>query len=120
MAVEREKALAADHPIVEQFWEVFDYLDAAGEDMVGNLNHSRDPQLIAVNLNHFVQLASERRQQVPLMADMKKYLETSKTRKFVRCAGVNSAINAWKNNQRSGLDKPLPTTVRCWIFQRPQ
>lgn len=120
MAVEREKALAADHPIVEQFWEAFDYLDAAGEDMVGNLNHSRDPQLIAVNLNHFVQVASERRQQVPLMADLKKYLETSKTRKFVRCAGVNSAIHAWKNNQRSGLDKPLPTTVRCWIFERPQ
>ena len=119
MAAERERALATDHPIVEQFWEAFDYLDAADEGSTGLLNHSRDPQLIAVNLNHYIQIASERRQQVPLMADLKKYLSTSKSRPFVECKPVSSAINEHYNLRRNtAIDKRLPGTVRCWVFKR--
>ena len=119
MAAERERALATDHPIVEQFWEAFDYLDAADEGSTGLLNHSRDPQLIAVNLNHYIQIASERRQQVPLMADLKKYLSTSKSRPFVECKPVSSAINENYNLRRNTvIDKRLPGTVRCWVFKR--
>ncbi|CAB5705372.1 toprim domain-containing protein [Comamonas aquatica] len=89
MAQERQRAISADHPLVQEFWEAFDYLDsipkptAHGPINAPRLNHSRDHSLIAVNLNEFVEMASERRQQVPPLAELKKVLRTSKTRRFV-------------------------------------
>jgi hypothetical protein len=50
MAGERQQVINNDHVLVQEFWEAFDYLD--GGDL-SVLNHSRDPSLIAVNLNHF-------------------------------------------------------------------
>jgi hypothetical protein len=48
--------ISADHPLVAEFWEAFDYLDtlpvntASGFIREGpNLNHSRDAALIAVS-----------------------------------------------------------------------
>jgi len=69
--------------------------------------------LIAVNLNEFVEMASNHRQQVPPMSELKKVLRTSKTRRFVDASrAVNSALT---NNH----DKPdQGKTVRCWIFER--
>jgi hypothetical protein len=80
MALERQEAINDDHPMVREFWEAFDYLD--GDDHP-KLNHSHDPALIAVNLNHFVQVAADRRQQIPLLRDLKAVLRNSKRRKFV-------------------------------------
>jgi hypothetical protein len=69
MAGERQQVINNDHVLVQEFWEAFDYLDSGD---LSVLNHSRDPSLIAVNLNHFLQVATERRQQVPLLRDLKK------------------------------------------------
>ncbi|GAB3630136.1 toprim domain protein [Pandoraea terrae] len=112
MAVERQEAINDDHPVVREFWEAFDYLD--GQDFP-RLNHSRDEQLIAVNLNHFVQLAAERKQQIPLLRDLKQALRTSKIRRFVDYRAVNSAI--MERDRQTPNDG---TTIKCWIFTREQ
>jgi hypothetical protein len=109
MAGERQQVINNDHVLVQEFWEAFDYLD--GGDMPV-LNHSRDPGLIAVNLNHFLQVAMERRQQVPPLRDLKKVLKTSSRRKFIDVKVVNSVLR--------GTQSPLSTpsgSIKCWVFQ---
>ena len=118
MAQERQRAISADHPLVQEFWEAFDYLDSIpkptthGPINAPRLNHSRDHSLIAVNLNEFVEMASERRQQVPPLAELKKVLRTSKTRRFVDAARVvKSAIKT------SSVSDDTGKSVRCWVFE---
>ena len=121
MARERQAAISADPPVVAEFWEAFDYLDGLGvyDQALGRtldkplLNHATDPDLIAVNLNQFIQTASERRQQVPLLGLLKKELRHSKTRPFEAIKSVASAIH---RRSADGLDSPK--TVHCWVFRR--
>lgn len=108
MAEERQQAINADHPIVSEFWETFEFLDE------GNypLNHSRRPdEQIAVNLNHFIQGCREKGQAAPAIADLKKLLRTSKRYAFVDCRVVNSALKA--DNQTNAS-----TSLWCWVFDR--
>lgn len=121
MARERQQAINADHPLVQEFWEAFDYLDTLGivyangtRDDNPKLNHSRNADLIAVNLNEFVEKAAERRQQIPVLAELKKVLRTSKTRRFIDIKPVNSAIKFRKEG-----DNDIPKTVHCWLFELP-
>ncbi|AMR77279.1 toprim domain-containing protein [Cupriavidus nantongensis] len=107
MAFERQEAINSDHPIVTEFWEAFEYLDGQDQPV---LNHSRDENLIAVNLNHFIQVATDRRQQVPLLRDLKRVLKASRRHKFLEIKPVNSAIR--------GIELTKGSTVKCWVFQR--
>ncbi|MEJ1390105.1 MAG: toprim domain-containing protein [Candidatus Sedimenticola sp. (ex Thyasira tokunagai)] len=108
MAIERQHAINSDHPIVVEFWEMFDFLDGDN----GRLDHSRDASVIAVNINEFVQRAAERKQQLPcLIQDLKKHLKTSKARKFIDVKSVNSAIDLDSVNNKA-------KTKKCWVFQR--
>lgn len=115
MAKARQQAINADHPLVQEFWEIFDYLD--GDDL-SIINHSRTDGEIAINLNHFVQVAMDRKQQIPDMARLKKVLRTSRFRKFIDVKPVNSAINARYNNRKHEGDPDRPSTVKCWVFKR--
>lgn len=108
MAVQRQQAINSDHPMVAEFWESFDYLDSGG----APLNHSRKPDdEIAVNLNHFIQVAKERNQQVPAIGDLKKVLRTSRKHRFVEIKNVNSGIKA----RVEGISS---TAIWCWVFER--
>lgn len=126
MARERQQAINADHPLVHEFWEAFDYLDALGYTTVKGehfdrplLNHSRDDKLLAVNLNEFVERANAHRQQIPLLAELKKVLRTSKTRRFIEIRSVNSAIRAGIQPATDiDVAKTVPKTVHCWVFER--
>lgn len=112
MAIERQASISADHKVVQLFWERFEYLD----DIFGtgpHLNHSRNPNEIAINLNHFEEVARERRLDIPAPADLKKHLRQSRSRKFVDLKPVNSAL--WLHDQ---TDKARGRTVKCWVFQR--
>jgi hypothetical protein len=121
MTRDRQRAISDDHPVVSLFWETYDFLDtlatntASGAIYTPRLNHSRDANQIAVNLNEYVELAANHRQQVPPMAELKKVLRNSKNRKFLDVKGVSSAIAT-----RPGTDgKATPRTVHCWVFERP-
>jgi hypothetical protein len=110
-AAERQRAINADHPIVQEFWDMFDYLD--GEAIEPRLNHSADERLIAVNLNHFATVAADRRQTVPPLTELKRCLRTSRTRRFLDVKTVRSALRS-----RDPHNQALPATVKCWVFER--
>ena len=102
-AIERQHAIGADHAIVADFWEMYDYL---GADV---LNHSKNPDLIAINLNHFNKIAIANNQSPPTLTDLKRHLKSSRSRRFVEIKAVNSAIE-----QRNYV----PRTVTCWVFDK--
>ena len=108
-------APAPEHPLIADFWEVFDYLDQLSERT--RLNHSSNPDLIAVNLNHFAQVAAEARQPIPLLSELKRVLKDSKSRKYIDQRMVRSAIN--KEHNRHAAEDPRPETLKCWIFAKP-
>ncbi|ABM38617.1 toprim domain-containing protein [Polaromonas naphthalenivorans] len=121
MARERQQSINADHPLVTEFWEAFNYLDGLRPNSTTGfpdprplLNHSRQHDVIAVNLNEFVEKAAMHRQQIPVLADLKKVLRTSKLRRFMEAKPVNSAINI-----RVEAGHEVPKTVYCWLFEKP-
>ncbi len=110
MAIKRQHMINADHPVIQEFWDTFDYLNGDGEPL---LNHSREPTLIAVNLNDFAKLAAEQQQKIPLLIDLKRYLRNSRSRKFVEIKTVRSVIHSRGLSHKTGSE-----VLKCWIFQR--
>jgi Toprim-like len=105
MAGAREAATSADHPVVTSFWEKFDWIEVNETDATPiPINHHRDANLIAINLNHFEERCRTRGLQLPDMDSVKKHLRTSKSRPFVASKPVNSVTGK---------------AVHCWVFQRP-
>jgi hypothetical protein len=115
MALERQAAISADHPLVAEFWEVYEYLESLGEGP--QVNHSTDPKLIAINLNEFAEKASEHRQNLADFKTLRGLLVNSRSHKWL---DTNKAIySAVRASQAviNGTQK-RSTTVRCWIFQQ--
>ncbi|MCF6219675.1 MAG: toprim domain-containing protein [Robiginitomaculum sp.] len=108
LAVERQRAVKADHPMLQQFWETFDFLNASNG--YTRQNHSRVAGLIAINLNHFVKIATEERQQIPALTDLKPLLKQTRTHKFVGIRAVNTALGP--------EHKVTASTVKCWVFEK--
>ncbi|MBK1616790.1 hypothetical protein CKO44_25495, partial [Rubrivivax gelatinosus] len=106
MAVERQAAISADHPMVAGFWEVFEYLENFQA-----LNHARDDDVIAVNLNHLYEVAREHGQTLPLLGDLKKVLKTSRSRLYLDSKNVNSGIRARGEN--------VAAVLFCHRFLKP-
>jgi len=96
MAMQRQDAIGADHRIVSEFWDAFEYIEMqASGDKRTVLNHSRDEARIAINLNEFIQKAGYFGQQVPDIGDLRRLLVESKRHKFVSAnTAVNSAIRS--------------------------
>ena len=108
LAIERQQAIITDHPVVQLFWDTYEYLNNDHDRQV--LNHSRSPDFIAININHFVEVATQAKQQIPLITDLKTYLKGSKARPFAGIKAVNSAI--------ATTEFHAPKTVKCWTFER--
>jgi hypothetical protein len=106
-AGERHQALSADHPVVVDFWETFNYihqqqLEAGTAEPA--IDHSRDPNVIAVSLKQFEQFCADRRISLPApLPDLRRHLRTSKNPRFLADKTVNSRHNK---------------TLHCWTFQR--
>lgn len=115
MAVERQQAIGADHPLVQEFWELYDHIESA-EDDHAVLNHARGGGVIAISLRHFEQVANDRRLNLPPLTELKRVLKTSRARKFLDLRVVNSAINARFNTEHTHAPK-RPDTVKCWVFE---
>lgn len=115
MALERQSAISADHPLVAEFWEVFEYLESLGEGP--QVNHSTDPKLIAINLNDFAEKASEHRQNLADLKTLRGLLINSRSRKLVEVnKPTYSAVRAAQAAAGNSMFNK-PTTVRCWVFQ---
>ena len=111
MAVDRQQNLNTDHPVVQQFWGQFDYLDSYRRDdeslySTPLLNHHGEPELkIAINLEHFHAECQQKNLPKIDTAELRRHLPSSRQRKF-----IENKPFASKLQQR---------TVRCWIFERP-
>ena len=97
MGLDREKAIALDHPDVEQFFEVVDYIHGQG----GEVNHARLGEGIAVNLNEVYEKAAKYNQQLTQQVLLKPLLRAS--RRYEDTKGIHSGLRN--------------TTVRCWLFK---
>ncbi|WP_299594302.1 toprim domain-containing protein [uncultured Microbulbifer sp.] len=118
-AVSRQGRLSADHPDVQKFWEIYDYLNVrlvddpdspavyatnAGKVEAQTLNHSKDPGLIAINLIHYKQQCEMAKVDHPDIKELKKLLPNSRRHKFVGCKNVKSGID----DDRARY---------CWVFR---
>jgi len=116
MALARQTAVNADPAEVAEFWEAFDYLQGLSEDPV--VDHSKKPDVIAVNLNEFCERAAEHRQKIADIGTLRTLLPNSRSRKYLtHNKGVDSAVRA-AFNRRNHLSQ-RGTTVKCWLFQNP-
>ena len=114
MALERQSAISADHPLVAEFWEVYEYLESLGDGP--QVNHSTDPKLIAINLNEFAELASIHRQNLADLKTLRSLLTESRSRKLLETnKSTYSAVRASQSTGNALFNKPL--TVRCWVFK---
>ncbi|MNY43662.1 hypothetical protein D3C86_1786360 [compost metagenome] len=113
MAAERQLIINADHPIVQEFWDAYAYLNGDDE-QAPRLNHSCNDDEIAISLNHFIEEAAQHRQQVPALRDLKKVLRTSRLHKFLEVKTVKSRMRQSESQAGSGR----PATVHCWVFKR--
>ncbi len=114
-AMDRDLRLTAEHPLVQQFWETYHWIndqsmtiiDESGQKQVeySRLNHSSDDNLIAVNLNDWFEHARKRGQEVISINDLKRVLPESHHYRFLGQKRVRSRI------------EKIP--VRCWVFSKP-
>lgn len=115
LAVERCQALKKDHPLVQEFWELFDYLDELAP---YGINHSSDEGEIAVNFNHLEEVAAAHRQRIPFtLTEIKKLLKNGNERRFIDTKTTRSAVSE-RHNRGKGEMQRMPETFRCWIFRR--
>lgn len=88
-------------PMVADFWEMAELIG------MDKLNHSRDLQLIAINLNHFARLAAEHQLKASSTLDLRRVLARSIDPKFLE---QNKTVNS-RIEQRA---------VKCWVFASGQ
>nr|WP_300999734.1 toprim domain-containing protein [Halomonas sp.] len=105
MARERQQAINADPPLVQDFWEAYDYLEGLSEEPL--LNHyGKGAAQVAINLKDFERRCADYKLRVPEMRELKRYLRSSKTRKFI------DANRTVRSQIRLGN-----ASVKCWVFQ---
>ena len=107
--LERAKArivrLSADHPIVEQFWDAFHYLnEEAAFREEGRLNHSTDPAVIAISIPEFLSIA-QRESMSFHKNELLNLLPTSRRHKLI-CKNV-SRKSRWTGKN-----------IRRWEFMK--
>ena len=93
LAIERERDLSSDHPIVDQFWDLYEYFE--GEFQNPNtypLDHSPNPDEIALNLNEFYGYAHKNQQTLDDIKLMKKLLKQSVRYPFIEIKTVRSPM----------------------------
>jgi len=113
MAEARQESLQEDHPIVQQFWALFDYLNSKimppsvdeAPDLLSSrhvMNHASDPEaVICVNLEHFRAQCAERKLETIDSKELRRWLPTSRKRQYLGNEVIRSrlegrSIRVWK------------------------
>lgn len=108
MALDRQAASGADHPIVQRFWEIVDHLlfKEAQSDLQPSesLNRHRIPGKIAISLVEFERRARGVGLIPPDATELKRHLRGSRSRKFITTGSVNAVGGG---------------SVHCWTFENP-
>ncbi|MFK3649307.1 toprim domain-containing protein [Lysobacter enzymogenes] len=110
MALDRQRAISADHPLVAEFWEVYEFLEGLNHENP-TVNHSRDENTIAINLNEFAAKAAYHSQQLADLKVLRTLLRDSRRHK---CIDANVAVNS---KIRAG-NKGASPVIKCWTFRK--
>lgn len=94
------KEASPDHasPLLEVFWEAFEFMQNKH-----TLNHSRNPQFIAINLLQMLEACAKEKIKAPDYMDLRRVLKASLAPKFVAIKTVNS--------------QHQQTSIKCWVFE---
>jgi ABC-type sugar transport system ATPase subunit len=103
-AEKREIYIQREHPIVEQFFEVYQYIEDKLflHQHLKPLNHHTKDGFIAIRLNEYYERASEFKQPLADISKLKNYLRHSE--RFIANKNVYSA--------------QLKKTISCWVFSQ--
>jgi hypothetical protein len=112
IAADRQASLNEDHPTVQQFWALFDYLNSrpvpvgdqddcvppiqSGLHLLNHSNHCETE--IAVNLEHFRRACVDMKQETIDSKELRRWLPTSRKREYLGNTSVKSRIegrNVW-------------------------
>lgn len=109
LALDRQLSAGGDHPLVAEFWDKIDFIEAteskANTNDLDRINRSRRPdELYAISLNQFDQRVRNLNLSPMRMDELRKVLKGSLRRKYVADKNVNG---------RDGI------TSHCWIFEKP-
>jgi len=111
-ALDRQRRMVQDHPLVEQFWDTYLYLNEQPGKQNGDpfdngfdqvLNHSNSDGRIAINLNQFAEICRKYGQEPPDIKQLKKLLPGSTRYPFIETGKVKSRL--------------LGKALHCWIFK---
>lgn len=113
MAEERDSTLNTELAHNIQFFDVLLSLSSAVNGVIEgkhtfrrlHINHSKDPDLLSINMTEIYQLASEYRYDLPSQADMQIALKQSRHYKFI---AANKVISS----------KQTDKSKRCWVFEQ--
>ena len=112
-ALDRQRAMSADHPAVAEFWEVYNYLQSLDES--SQVNHSGQPGEIAINLNDVYEKAAHHRQNLIEIRILRSLLRGSRTHKFVE---ANKAVHSIiRQREAARMNTSRSATVKCWVFK---
>ncbi|MCY1299286.1 hypothetical protein D9M70_488080 [compost metagenome] len=113
-ALDRQQVISSEPELLTKFWSIYHFLnervvtitdsDGTREEIQETLNHSIDPALIAINLEHFTQAAKHAGQELLPTTLLRRDLPRSETYPFAGNAKV-----------RSGLEK---RPLQCWLFRK--
>jgi hypothetical protein len=101
----RVERIMADHPIVEKFWDIFEYIEH-NANRETTINHASDPAQIAINLNQFRDKAMAFGQELIDLSQLKKLLLSGCKRHKL----IEANKNVWRND--------IQKTIRCWVFEK--
>lgn len=106
MTRHRQLVASSEHPVVEKFWGIFDYLvEIEPDDIARPLNNHRKPnEFVAVSIPQFMERCRTHGQNPPTEDDLRRHLKASKTRRYIGQKEVNS---------------PSGKVFHCWVFERP-
>lgn len=110
MAEERDRTLNLENTLNIQFFDVLQSLSSLNSGSKGNqtskhlqINHSKDPDLLAINLSEVYRLANQHSYDLPPQADMQHALKLSRQFKFI---AANKVVSS----------KRTAKSTRCWVF----
>lgn len=114
MALERQAAISADPAEVVEFWQVYEYLESLTDGPL--VNHSKKPDVIAINLNEFAEKAAEHRQKLADIGTLRQLLRDCRSHKLIDAnKTTDSAIRS--AHQDKNPMSTRSTSVKCWHFK---
>lgn len=120
MAIQRIADLSADHSLVQQFWEVYEYLDSISTEAFKINHYPSDSPYIAINLNEFYKAALRNHQSLADINEMRDLLKSSRIYKFVE---MNKQVRTkhYPTDKETEIvtDNSVSRNLKCWIFKKP-